>query len=113
MKIKDLPNGTSMATIKVILPDEVTDADLNLVGLTQRDVYISSVWGYGTPESSGIWVSTERGGSGRVYPITGHEGKEALEWEVWEEGQTVATVDPLAQHSAKEKAKWEGAVPCG
>lgn len=83
MKVSELPGNASLDKVKVRIPDSIPDAELSLIGLDTRDVYIKSVWGYGSSENSGVWVSKSTG-EGRIFPLTGHEGKEVLEWDVVE-----------------------------
>ncbi len=47
MKIKDLPKGTNLQKIKVVLPDNVyKESSLPGYGITSKEVYLIG-WGYG------------------------------------------------------------------
>jgi len=73
MKVKDLPSGTALSSVRVIIPRKHR-ADARLVGLDQFHVYVTSQW------HCGIWVKINQEDS-RVYPlqIMPHQ---VLDWKV-------------------------------
>ena len=75
MKVKDLPGDTDLTQIKIRIPDELKH-NVIVAGLNTQEVYLRSAWGMG------VWVKTEPGRDGRMYPITGIQVSEVRDWEV-------------------------------
>jgi hypothetical protein len=65
MKVKDLPKNCLLSTVKVRIPDNLSDL---------KEVYICSHW------CAGVWVKSDLQ-STRVYPI-GVPPQQVLDWEV-------------------------------
>lgn len=76
MKLKNLPGDTSLASIKVRIPDKHRHKVIS-AGLNVTEVHIYSSW------FLGIWVKTDMA-SEKVYPLPGITMGEVREWEVVE-----------------------------
>jgi hypothetical protein len=111
MKVSELEDQHQLlGQIKVLIPPDIPDIELNLVGLNTRAVYVTSGWDY-TDEggAAGLWCKKAAGEEGRIFPVPCRP-RDVLDWEVIDDNTVIPEVDTNAQYSpdqvSKESTKW-------
>ena len=111
MKVNELADQHQpLNLVKVLIPQDIPDIELNLIGLDSRAVYATSGWDY-TDEggAAGTWCKKDPGEQGRAFPVPCRP-RDILNWEVIDANTVIPEVDPNAQYSPgqvkKERAGW-------